>query len=149
MPTAIITITTTMTIADPALIRLLMWLSPAFPTGGFAYSHGLEWAVEAGDVRDQDSALDWIADLLAHGAGRSDAILLRHAHRAPDVETLRDLAELATATAASRERRLEMLGQGAAFAAAASVWGGSPLQALPREGIPLVVAFGATAAAHG
>ena len=31
------------------LVRLLTWLSPAFPTGAYAYSHGLEWAVEAGD----------------------------------------------------------------------------------------------------
>ena len=32
------------------------WLSPAFPTGAFAYSHGLEWAVEAGDINETQSA---------------------------------------------------------------------------------------------
>src|SRR5690349_8359952 len=32
--------------------RLLAWTSPSYPTGAFSYSHGLEWAVEAGDVRD-------------------------------------------------------------------------------------------------
>ena len=32
--------------APRALLRLMAWLSPAFPTGAFAYSHGLEWAVE-------------------------------------------------------------------------------------------------------
>jgi urease accessory protein len=132
-----------------ALVRLLTWLSPAFPTGGFAYSHGLEWAVEAGDVREEGTAQDWIADVLAHGAGWSDAILLRHAHRARNPEALREVAALAAATASGRERRLEMLGQGAAFAAAASVWGGSLLRDFPDEGVPLVVAFAATAATHG
>lgn len=38
--------------ADPATLRLLSWLSPAFPTGGFAYSHGVEWAVESGDIKN-------------------------------------------------------------------------------------------------
>src|SRR5271166_736624 len=83
-----------------ALLRLLTWLSPAFPTGGFAYSHGIEWAVEAGDITDGDTLRDWLAELLAHGAPRSDAILLRHAHH-PDA-ALDALAGLAAATAASR-----------------------------------------------
>ena len=45
-------------------------------------SHGLEWAVEAGDIADGDDTASWLADVLAHGSGRNDAILLRHAHRA-------------------------------------------------------------------
>ena len=65
-----------------SLLRLLAWLSPAFPTGAFAYSHGLEWAVEAGDVSDDQHAAGWLTDVLQHGAGRGDTILLRHAHRA-------------------------------------------------------------------
>ena len=52
------------------LLALLAWTSPAFPTGSFACSHGLEWAVEAGDVRDEATLLAWIEDLLAHGSGR-------------------------------------------------------------------------------
>jgi len=43
--------------AEISLLRLLTWLSPAFPTGGFAYSHGLEWAVEAGHVRNEAQLL--------------------------------------------------------------------------------------------
>ena len=61
----------------PALLRLLTWLSPAFPTGGFAYSHGLEWAVESGDVTTESALIDYIKDLLTHGAPWSDAILRR------------------------------------------------------------------------
>ena len=86
MRAAGITITmTTMTITgtpEGGLLRLLAWLSPAFPTGAFAYSHGLEWAVEAGDVGDETTLLGWLTDVMTQGSGRTDTILLRHAHRA-------------------------------------------------------------------
>ena len=74
--------------AELSLLRLLTWLSPAFPTGGFAYSHGLEWAVEAGAVRDEASLTAWMEDTLRLGALWSDAILLRLAHRGEDVAAL-------------------------------------------------------------
>ena len=67
---------------DADLARLMTWLSPAFPVGAFSYSHGLEWAVEAGTVRDAATLGDWIEDVLRHGAGRTDAILLAEAWRA-------------------------------------------------------------------
>ena len=129
----------------PAL--LLTWLSPAFPTGGYAYSHGLEWAVQAGDVRDEATAAEWLADTLHHGAGRSDAILLRHAHRAQSVEALRDVAAFAAAAQPSSERRMETLAQGSAFALAGQVWGAPLLDAQAGE-IAYPVALGALAAAH-
>lgn len=122
---------------------LLTWLSPAFPIGSFAYSHGLEWAVEAGDVTDEATLQAWIADILAHGGGRSDAILLRHAYRA-DAAGLQALAELAEAAQPCRERRDETIGQGTAFMLAGLVWGGI---ALERVAYP--VAFGALAASNG
>lgn len=129
----------------PALLRLLAWLSPAFPTGGFAYSHGLEWAVEAGDVRDEEGLREWAEDVLTHGAGRTDAILLRHAWLAPDAASLSAVAALAAASAPSRERQQETLDQGEAFLRAAAAWGG-----LPAEGrIAYPVAVGAVAARHG
>ena len=102
------------------VLNLLAWLSPAFPTGGFAYSHGLEWAVDCGDVRDADTLRAWVADVLCHGAGRTDAILFRHAHAGGDV------AELACAAQASRERLIESAGQGAAFGRAAAAWQAAP-----------------------
>jgi urease accessory protein len=103
-----------------SVLRLLAWLSPAFPTGAYAYSHGIEWAVECGDIGDGDTLHAWLADLLMHGSGRNDAILLRHAHRPGcDHEVLN---ELATATAPSRERRAETLEQGTAFVTAAAPW---------------------------
>jgi urease accessory protein len=132
----------------PTPLRLLTWLSPAFPTGGFAYSHGLEWAVEAGDVINGDTLQVWLTDILAHGAGRSDTILLRHAHRAAaahDTAALRDIADLALATAPSRERHAEALNQGRAFLLAAAPW--HPPE-LPDD-TPYAVAVGALAGTHG
>jgi urease accessory protein len=47
-------------------LRLYQLISPALPIGGFTYSQGLEWAVEAGWVRDKNSLQDWMAGLLEH-----------------------------------------------------------------------------------
>jgi urease accessory protein len=136
----------------PALLRLLAWLSPAFPTGGYAWSHGVEWAVERNEIRDGDSLRAWIEDVLRHGAGRNDAILLRHAHRAAgDLDALEKLTELALAAQPSRERRAESVGQGNAFLAAASAWRPALLRALADKvgDLPYPVAVGALAGAQG
>jgi urease accessory protein len=128
------------------MLKLLTWLSPGFPTGAFAYSHGFEWAVEAGDITDETSLLAWLTDVLRDGTGRTDAILLRHAHRlANDPHALRELAAVARATAATRERRDEAVAQGRAFVRAAGEWGTPELP----EDTPYAVAVGATAGAHG
>ena len=52
-----------------ALYRLMTWLSPSFPVGGFSYSSGIEWAVEACDITDAGSLKDWLAAMLADGSG--------------------------------------------------------------------------------
>ncbi len=130
------------------LLQLLTWLSPAFPTGAYAYSHGLEWAVEARDVRDEPSAAGWLADVLRHGAGWTDAILLRHAYRARDTASLAEVASLATAVQPGLERRTETLGQGTAFALAARLWGAPLLDTLDAP-VAYPVAVGALAATHG
>jgi len=124
------------------LMRLLAWLSPSFPTGAYAYSHGLEWAVESRDIVDEATLCDWLSDVLAHGSGRNDAILLRHAHRGGDLTRLNDFA---TAIASSRERRAETLDQGTAFIAAAAAW--HPPELPERVAYPIAV--GALAARHG
>ena len=120
---------------------LAAWFSPAYPVGAYSYSHGLEWAVETGDVRDPAALHRWTADLLRHGAGRSDAILLRHAHAADDPT---DLAELAEALAPSTERHLETMTQGAAFArVTVAAW------AIDLAPAPYPVAVGRAAALVG
>lgn len=117
---------------------LQAWLSPGYPVGAFAYSHGLEWAVASGAVRDAATARDWLADVLAHGAGRTDAILLAAAHGGEDV------APLARALAGSRERLLETEAMGAAFAAVTAAAHGLAVAAAPYP-----VALGRAAALAG
>jgi urease accessory protein len=121
-----------------APLPLLIWLSPAFPVGAFAYSHGLEWAVEAGDIVDAPSLQGWLVDLLEFGAPRSDAILFSaafHAAAAADWPALVDVNALAVALTASAERRLETTAQGAAFVAAAlAAWDCEPLRRLDEAG---------------
>ncbi|MDQ0315081.1 urease accessory protein UreF [Amorphus orientalis] len=68
------------------LYRLMAWLSPSYPVGAFTLSHGLEWVVEDGVVADADRMVSWVGDVLAHGAGRQDAILLAAAYRARRTE---------------------------------------------------------------
>jgi urease accessory protein len=101
-----------------ALYRLMTWLSPSFPVGAFSYSSGIEWAVEAGDIGDAASLRDWLAAMLADGAGFCDGVFLAHAHRVAsscDDSALASIAELAAAFAPSRERQLETSAQGRAF----------------------------------
>ncbi|MBK9117024.1 MAG: urease accessory protein UreF [Betaproteobacteria bacterium] len=59
-----------------ALVRLLQLASPALPIGAYSYSQGLEWAVEAGTVRDAAGAKTWIGDLLVHVQAEGEAAVL-------------------------------------------------------------------------
>src|SRR5262245_53576244 len=102
-----------------ALYRLMAWLSPGYPVGAFSYSGGLEWAVEAGDVRDAETLQRWLEVVIRQGGGFCDAVVLVHAHgavAAGDAEkNLRAVAELAAALTPSKERHLETTAQGRAF----------------------------------
>jgi urease accessory protein len=131
-------------------------MSPAWPIGAFAHSSGLEWAVEAGHVIDRPSTEGWIADLIDHGALWSDAVIFVHAHRATatgDRQGFSDIAELATATLTSRERRLEATAQGAAFrriaVSTASVAALALLDDLDDEDLSYPIAAACLFAGHG
>jgi len=110
--------------ADPSVAlgdvpaQLLVWLSPAFPIGAFAYSHGLEKAVEKGLIKDRATLAAWLEDLIAYGSLRNDLILLAAAWRAAtrrNAAELSEVAELAAALQPSAERRLETITQGGSF----------------------------------
>jgi urease accessory protein len=100
-----------------ALYRLMAWLSPAYPVGAFAYSSGIEWAVEAGDITNAMTLQRWLTATIGHGGGFCDAAILVHAYRATDngEQLLKDVAELAATLAPSKERYLETTAQGRAF----------------------------------
>lgn len=100
-------------LTDPRLLILTQWLSPAYPLGSFAYSHGLESAIADSWVTDAASLKDWLLGVLDTGSGRTDAILLHLAFAANDPS---EIDTLAKAYAPSAERLRETTRQGAAFA---------------------------------
>lgn len=142
---------------EAALYRLLAWLSPAFPVGAYTYSHGLEWAVEAGLVRDRSGLAAWLGTVLRSGGGWQDAVLLAHAHRAVtdhDQELWRELRTLAQAWVPTAELALESRAQGEAFAVASLASWPDPSGRLADllddgPGLTYPLAVGAVAAAHG
>jgi urease accessory protein len=138
---------------DAALYRLLTWLSPAYPVGAFAYSHGLEYAVEGGLVRDAEAVKRYVATVLGAGAGRSDAALFvasYHAGADGDITAIAALAELAAAWRATSETALEAAAQGSAFLTVTrAAWPHPMLDALANlpdpPSLPVVVALAAAA----
>jgi urease accessory protein len=138
-----------------AHLPLMVWLSPSFPVGAFAYSHGLEWAFESGDLHDAETLRDWLEALVSHGSLRNDLILFACAARAieaGDDAALAEIAELALALANSAERRLETVTQGNAFVAALrAAWPCDAIERLKRVwpgDVAYPVAVAAASAGH-
>lgn len=103
---------------NAALLRLMTWLSPGFPVGGYSYSHGLEFAVEEGLVGDAGTLADWVGSVIIRGAGRIDADLFRLAYAAAargDAEALAWATERAAVMKSTAETALESSAQGRAF----------------------------------
>lgn len=123
---------------SPAALTLVQWLSPAFPTGAFAYSHGLEQVIADGCVHDAGSLRDWLADVVQFGTGWQDAVLMAQALKDgadPDA-----LDALSVALQPCAERLCEAREQGAAFARTLGIMTGQTLA--PRT-LPLTVACAA------
>ncbi len=105
-------------LGEAALLRLLAWLSPQFPIGGYSFSHGIEHACATGLIRNACDLRDWIAALLGHGSGGIDASLVAASWRAETAgndDRLAELATLADAWRATAETALESRAQGHAF----------------------------------
>lgn len=150
------TITITRMTTDTALYRLMTWLSPAYPVGGFSYSHGLEYAVEAQRVRHADDLAEWIATVLEQGAGPVDAALFAAAWRAAkagDDGAVDSLVELARAWRGTAETALESSAQGTAFVTITrAAWPDDGLgrAAARHDGrLPFSIAVAVAAAAQG
>lgn len=138
--------------AGPSILPLFAWLSPSYPVGCYAYSHTLEWAVEAGDVTNEETLAAWLNEMLTLGFGRNDAIILSHAYRAAEsgaVHALEAVNEMALALSPSAELYLETSQQGRSFLDASfAAWPSPRLIALEGP-VAFSVAIGMTAAAHG
>jgi urease accessory protein len=106
--------------AQPGLLELLAWFSPAMPTGAYSYSHGLEWAVEAALVHDAPGLRSYVEAVVQQGSGRVDALFLGAAYRAGSVEefegsSLEEVIAYAAAMHGTRELALESAAQGRAL----------------------------------
>ncbi|WP_370470473.1 urease accessory protein UreF [uncultured Paracoccus sp.] len=108
---------------DGARLLAVQLLSPAFPTGAFAYAQGLEWAMDAALVGDGAALAEWLGDVLEYGSGWSDAVILSLSLR-PGADHL-GLDDLARAMCLTAERLTETLEQGRAFAATSAALTGS------------------------
>ena len=154
---AILTTVTTMREATQqvTLLRLMTWLSPAFPIGAFSYSHGIERAIHDGVICDRPSLVSWLQDIIERGSGWNDAVLLAEAWRSECAGNGGDVvAELSKALAGSRERQMETTLQGSAFASASSDWSAAstagPASLDVQDGsVAYPVAVGRMAARHG
>ena len=146
-----ITTTITRTLMNTDILTLMQWMSPGFPVGAFAYSHGLEEVIASGTLQTSADLRLWVSDILTDGSGRSDATLLARAWR--DTETAGETDDIARALAAGSERLTETCDQGAAFARTVdAIWetsvGGRTYPvavgvAAARQGLPLDLTTGA------
>jgi urease accessory protein len=105
---------------EPALYKLLTWFSPAMPVGAYSYSHGLEWAVEAGFVRAAPDLRAYVETVLRYGSGQLDALFLRASYGAGtdgafEGRSLAEVAALGAAMRGTRELALESAAQGRAL----------------------------------
>lgn len=123
----------TITMTDTAtLVRLMAWLSPVFPTGSFAYSTGLEAAVQSGLIKNSSDLKNWLTALLELGTIKNDAIFLAQAWRdCDDEKALNELTNLALAMSGSAERYLETTAQSEAFSQAVRNWSQTTNNVIP------------------
>ena len=118
------------------MMILQAWFSPAFPTGAFSYSHGLETAIQNRMICDDKTLQDWIAALLSHGSGWNDALMIKAAY-----EGEAGVNALSLKLSAGRERLPETAELGQAFIRAVNASHGVGLP----DGLSYPVAIGQAA----
>ena len=102
-----------------ALLQLMQLASPALPVGGFSYSEGLEAAVEAGLVRDETQAGDWLLDQLHLSLARADLPVVAQAvpaWRTLDMDRIQALNDWVQRTRESAELRQQTQQMGRSLA---------------------------------
>ncbi len=93
---------------DPHQI-LQIWFSSSFPIGSYAYSHGLEALIDDKKIKNKDDVKEFLDALLFYGTLRNDYIFMKSIYKGEEVN------ELILASAASKERQIEMIDMGNSF----------------------------------
>lgn len=103
---------------DTSLLRLLQLSSASLPVGGYAFSQGMEFAIDLGLVQNQEQVHDWIKTQLEQSVSQLDLAVLQHAMKAiktEDWRTLLELNQLSLACRESKELRLTDTAMGEAL----------------------------------
>ncbi len=96
----------TITTTDHALLRLLQLSSVSLPVGGYAFSQGMEYAIDAVWVRNAEQVESWLQLQLLQGVARTDLPLLRLAMQDDAEVHWQTLNDLSLACRETRELRL-------------------------------------------
>lgn len=115
------------TITDSTLqrLRLLHLVTPSLPLGSFAYSQGLEWAVEASWVKHEAELLQWTENLLQTSLTHLDLPLLQRLYESCENRELENFSywsRYLTASRETRELREEETNRARALAALLPQW---------------------------
>ena len=101
------------------IFRLFQLISPSLPVGAFAYSQGLEWAIEAGWVDTEEAFAEWLAGQLQQSIVSLELPMLNGAYTAAtnsDWQELQTISQRMIAWRETKELRLEEALRGAALA---------------------------------
>ena len=103
---------------DLALARLMQLISPSLPIGGYSYSQGIEWTVDAGWIGSGDDLYQWLEGLLKTNMLYLELPILKRMLEAwaeADLDSLRDWNEYLVASRETSELRLEETNRARAF----------------------------------
>ncbi len=67
---------------DFSALRLWQLISPALPVGAYAYSQGLEYAIDAGWLKTEDDVYQWISGQVTHNLSHLDVPVLKRLYLA-------------------------------------------------------------------
>ena len=100
-------------------LRLYQLISPSLPIGAFTYSQGLEWAIEAGWIKNEQALEQWLESVLAHSVSTLELpvmIRLCRAFEGQDIEAVHYWTQFLIASRETSELRKEERQRGQALA---------------------------------
>ena len=89
---------------------LQSWFSPSFPIGSYGYSHGLESLIEEKIIQNKSDVIDYLVGIIFNGSCKNDVIFIKYTYQGLE------LNDYIMALCASKERKIETLALGNAFA---------------------------------
>jgi len=131
----------TITTTDHALLRLLQLSSISLPVGGYAFSQGLEYAIDSGWIRKAGHVAQWLELQLLQAQAQTDLPLLRLAMQTDSEARWQTLNDLSLACRETRELRLTDSAMGEALRRVLKNLG-IEVPALLQQEVSFIVLFG-------